>query len=135
MQEQQSQKRYVTVKVWSGGKNEPYADILERDADEYVLKVHGEDTYYVPHDEHELLAEDMENHGRYAFMVEDLNQPVALYVETNDSYHSPVEGFEVGDAIERGLVYAPEGHPRHSEEPFQVEMWGRIRMRVEVEVE
>lgn len=127
-----SEPQHVTVKVWSGGNREDYDDIVARDPEEYELEVHGEDTYHVPHDDHAMVAEEMENHGRYAFMVAGIEEAVELHVETNDSYHQPKEGFNNGTAIERGLHYAPEGHDRHPETPFKCEIWGRIRMRVEV---
>jgi hypothetical protein len=119
----------ATVRVWSGSASAYYDDILDDDPDTYDVPVH-EPWAYVPHDEHVVLADRMEHHGTYAFHV-DTNEPVELIVETNDSYHAPKEGFTDGIPIERGLLFAPEGHPRYSEAPFQCEIWGRIRFRVE----
>lgn len=129
-EETDAESETVTVKVWSGARRASYEEILAEDPDEYEMEIVPEDTYYVPHDEHVVLADDIDHHGKYAFLV-DTDRVVELHVETNDSYHSPVDGFDDGPAIERGLVYAPEGHPRHTEEPFKTEIWGRIRMRVE----
>lgn len=120
----------VTVKVWSGERFADYDTILDEDPTEYQIKVVPEDTYLVPHDDHVVLADDMEHHGMYAFHVET-DDVVELHIETNDSYHSPKEGFRQGYSIERGLVFAPAGHNRHTETPFKTEIWGRIRMRVE----
>lgn len=121
----------VTVVVWAGSPNELYEDIVGREPDRYEMDVVGKDTYYVPHEDHVQLADYIEHHGKYAFTVETEEMPVILTIETNDSYHSPVDGFDNGRPIEGGLLFAPEGHPSHNEEPFQCEMWGRIRMRVE----
>lgn len=128
--ESESKSQTVTVKVWSGSQRAPYEEILDEDPDEYEMDVVGEETYYVPHDDHVVLTEDIENHQKYAFHVET-DRLVELHVETNDSHHSPVDGFDTSPSIERGLLYAPEGHPRYTETPFQTEIWGRIRMRVE----
>lgn len=77
-----------------------------------------------------MLAHDIDNHSKYALDVET-DEVVILNVETNDSYHDPVGGFDDGRPVEGGLLYAPDGHNLSSEEPFKTEMWGRIRMRVE----
>jgi hypothetical protein len=125
----ESETKQVTVKVWSGSSIARYGDILADAPEEYDLEVHPREGY-VPHHEHAVVADDISNHGAYAFDVET-DETVTLIVETNDSYHSPKDGFTDGRPIEGGLTYVPEGHPRHEEEPFKCEVWGRIRMRVE----
>lgn len=119
--------KHATVKVWSGGPLADYDDILDVDPDEYRMEIVGEDTYYVPHEDHVVLAESIEHHGTYAFDV-DCEEPVELHVETSDHYHDTVDGFERGNSIERGLLFRPD----HGKEPFKTEIWGAIRMRVEV---
>jgi len=118
----------VTVRVWSGAAAASYDDILDEDPDSYEVPVHQ--AGYVPHGEHVVLADRMEHHGTYAFHV-DTDGPVELIVETNDSYHAPKEGFTDGIPIERGLLFVPEDDGRYTEAPFQCEIWGRIRFRVE----
>lgn len=120
----------VTVKVWDGSRRDDYEEIVAGDPSEYEMPVVGEGTYFVPHDDHVVLSNDIENHRKYAFHVET-DRPVELYVQTNDSHHSPVDGFTDGPAIERGLLYVPEDDSRYTETPFKVDIWGRIRMRVE----
>jgi len=123
---------HASVKVWSGEKREDYDEILARDPDVYELAVYGNDTYHVPHEDHAVVADEMKNHGRYAFMVEDIGERVELIIETNDSYHRPKDAFTDTPPVEGGLPYWPEGHPSRPSRPFQCEIWGRIRMRVEV---
>lgn len=123
---------HATVRVWEGHKRTGYDTLLDTEPDEYEMPIVPADTYYVPHDEHTVLADRIETHRRYAFHVET-PEPVVLYVETNDSHHAPVDGFTDGPAVERGLRYVPETDNRHTDEPFKVELWGRIRMRVEAD--
>lgn len=128
---EQDGDRTVTVRVWSGGRRASSDDILDDDPDEYEMEVVPEDTYHVPHEDHVLLAENIDHHGTYAFHV-DTDEPVRLVVQTNDHHHHPEdEGFERGRPVEGGLVFVPEGHDRYADEPFQCELWGRVRMRVE----
>ena len=115
------------VKVWSGEARASYDSILAEDPDEYELEIVGEDTYYVPHEDHAVLAENIEHHGTYALAVE-ADEPVELVVQTSDHYHDTIDGFEQGRPVEGGLLYGPD----RDAEPFQCEMWGAIRMRVEV---
>lgn len=130
MSETDSVANQVTVKVWSGSNSESYDEILDDSPTEYELDVVSTDTYHVPHDEHTVLADHIENHQKYAFYI-DTDEVVELVVETSDSHHDPIGAFEQGRPLEGGLIYAPEGHAMHEETPFQVEMWGQIRMRVE----
>lgn len=123
----EQQQRKATVKVWSGGPREDYGDLLEEEPDEYEMEIVGEDTYYVPHDDHVVLADRIEHHGKYAFDV-DADEAVELHVETSDHYHDTIDGFERGNSIERGLLFKPENN---DQPPFQTEIWGCIRMRVE----
>lgn len=118
--------QYATVKVWSGDALAHYEDILGEEPDEYRMEVVTEDTHYVPHEDHAVLAESIDHHGTYAFDVE-CDAPVELHVETSDHYHDTVDGFERGASIERGLLYRPDSDA----EPFKTEIWGAIRMRVE----
>ena len=114
------------VRVWSGGPREDYDDLLEQEPDEYEMEIVSDGTYYVPHDDHVVLADNIENHGRYAFGVEAA-ESVELHVETSDHYHDTIDGFDTGDSIERGLLFRPDVDAT----PFQIEIWGCIRMRVE----
>lgn len=67
-------------------------------------------------------AENPHNHKYYAIDVE-CEEPVTLYVHTNDSLHSPADW---GRPVEGGLIFDPEDdYP-----PFGVEMWGRVCMWV-----
>jgi hypothetical protein len=116
----------ATVKVWSGGRHATYDHILDEEPDVYEVDVFGEDTYHVPHEDHVHLAEDIDHHGTYAFDVE-CESDVQLIVETNDSFHAPVDGFTDGRPIEGGLRYEADSEVP----PFKCEIWGRIRMRVE----
>lgn len=120
----------VTVKVWSGPTYRSYEELLEESPTEYEMDVIPTDSYYVPHDEHTILADHIENHQKYAFYI-DTDEVVELIVETSDSHHDPIEDFEQGRPLEGGLIYAPEDHAMYEETPFQVEIWGQIRMRVE----
>jgi len=128
--ELESNTETATVKVWSGPTRQSYDQLLEDDPDEYELEIQPEDKYYIPHDDHTVVDGHIENHQKYAFYM-DVDESLTLIVETNDSHHSPKEGFEDGRPLEGGLVYVPEGHPRHETRPFKVEIWGRVRMRVE----
>jgi hypothetical protein len=120
----------ASVKVWSGGRHaSAEALVEEEDPDVYEVAIHFTD-FHIPHHEHVVLADNIEHYGTYAFHVET-EQPVELVVQTNDSYHSPEEGYREGRPVENGLLFTPEGHARHTEEPFKCELWGRIRMRVE----
>lgn len=121
-----NETKYATVKVWSGGPRASYEDILDEDPDEYEMEIVGGDTYYVPHEDHVVLADSIEHHGTYAFDV-DVGETVELHVETSDHYHDTIDGFERGSSIERGLLY----RDGREQEPFQTEIWGAIRMRVE----
>jgi hypothetical protein len=116
----------ATVKVWSGGPRDDYEELLEEGADEYEMEIVGEDTYYVPHEEHVVLADRIEHHGKYAFDVQT-GEAVELHVETSDHYHDTIDGFERGNSIERGLLFRPDVDAT----PFKTEIWGCIRMRVE----
>lgn len=116
----------ATAKVWSGGPREDYDDLLNEEPDKYEMDIVGEDTYYVPHEEHVVLADRIEHHGKYAFDV-DADEAVELHVETSDHYHDTIDGFERGNSIERGLLFRPDVDAT----PFQTEIWGCIRMRVE----
>lgn len=67
-------------------------------------------------------AESPDNHKYYAIDVE-CDEPVTLYVHTNDSLHSPDDW---NDPVEGGLIFDPEDdYP-----PFECEMWGRVCMWV-----
>lgn len=120
----------VTVSVWSGATYESYEQILDTEPEEYEIEVTGSDTYFVPHEDHVVLADNVKNHQKYAFHV-DTDDVVDLVIETSDSHHDPIGDFDSGRPIEGGLPYAPEGHGLYEEEPFKTEIWGRIRMRVE----
>jgi hypothetical protein len=130
MSSSESELRMATVKVWSGGPLADYDDILNEKADEYEMEIVDVDTHHVPHSEHVVLAENIENHGRYAFDL-DAEETVELHVETSDHYHDTVDGFERGYSIERGLRFKPDVDAT----PFKTEIWGAIRMRVEEELE
>lgn len=127
MSSQESASKTATVKVWSGRPRADYEDLLDEDPDEYEMEIVGEDTYYVPHEDHVVLADDIEHHGRYAFDV-DADEAVELDVETSDHYHDTIDGFDRSDPIEQGLLFRPENS---DEPPFKCELWGCIRMRVE----
>jgi len=118
--------RTATVCVWAGGPREDYDDLLADDPGTYELPVVAVDTYHVPHDDHAVLADRIDHHGKYAFFV-DTDEAVALHVETSDHYHDTVDGFERGPSVERGLRYTPDD----DKPPFKTELWGAIRMRVE----
>jgi hypothetical protein len=103
-----SDNRYATVRVWSGGPLDDYDEILNEDPDEYKLEIVNEGTYHVPHEDHVVLADRIDHHGKYAFDLA-ADETVELHVETSDHYHDTIEGFERGNSIERGLLFR-EGH-------------------------
>ncbi|ELY85403.1 hypothetical protein [Natrinema gari] len=123
----ETESRHATVKGWSGGPRTDYDDLLATEPDEFELPIIPEDTYHVPHEDHVVLADSIENHGRYAFDM-DAETAAVLYVETSDHYHDTIEGYTTGRPIEGGLLYQPENTDAP---PFQTEIWGCIRMRVE----
>jgi hypothetical protein len=92
------------------------------------VEIVGDDTAYVPHDEHVVLTEAIENHRKYAFAV-DAPRPVTLLIHTSDHYHDTIDGFERGDPVEQGLRFAPDDDGDRP--PFKTELWGAIRFRVD----
>ena len=129
-EEQGEKTARATVKVWTAPRHANWDDVVDGEPDEFEMEVFPAEARRVLHERHTILCDEMENHSRYAFDVET-SCPVDLYVETNDSYHEPQEGFLHGWAIEGGLSYVPESHEHHGDEPYKCELWGRIRMRLQ----
>jgi|GEM_PF-621689 len=117
----------ATVHVWQGGQFASYEDLLDEDPDEYELPLAETEfgkAFEVSNDERELLAENIEYHGTFAFDVPNDERPVTLNVHTTDSYHNQEDW---GKPIERGLTF----HEEDAYEPFKTEIWGRIMMWAE----
>jgi hypothetical protein len=118
--------KIATVKVWEGHRWAEYDDMLEDEPDTYelpILDLEFGSTHEVSDDDRVMLAQEIQNHQKYAFDVE-CDEKVTLNVHSNDSFHSPEEW---GNPIERGLPYSPD----NDWEPFKCEIWGRIMMFVE----
>jgi len=50
----------------------------------------------------------------------EADEPVSLFIHTNDSYHDPDDW---GRPVEGGLVYGPD---IREDRPFGCEVWGRV---------
>ena len=122
--------RTVPVEVWQGGRSENADELVNnKEPDTYELEVHHKHAS-VPHDDHVLLAEDVEHHGTYAFRIVPEQGPVELVVQPNDSVHSPPDGFTDNPPIERRFKFYPVDDGRYTDTPFKCKIWGRIPMRV-----
>ncbi len=115
----------VPVHVWSGPS---YADsdtlVEETEPDVYELEpVDPILPEVTPDDQRVMLADSIDNHQTYAFLIPNEARPATLNVYTNDSYHDPTDW---GTPIERGLTF----HIPDDRGPFKCEAWGRIMMYV-----
>ncbi|WP_302083519.1 hypothetical protein [Salinibaculum rarum] len=128
-QQPEEVSRTVTVKVWEGSQFDSADELVNQEnPDEYELPV--VDLEYgvldaLSDDARVILADDIDHHGTYAFLVESDSNDVVLNVHTNDSYHDPTDW---DNPIERGLTYRSD---EDDIPPFKCELWGRIMMWVE----
>lgn len=117
----------VTVRVWEFSRFTDGYPTNEEDPEEYELPL--EDVFSASLAEGEWLAEDIDNHSKYAFDVVDIpeDETVVLNVHADDSYHDTTPEEET--PIERGL-----GFPHDSDyEPFKCEIWGAVWMWAELD--
>jgi hypothetical protein len=111
----------IRVRVWYGWK-----DNYPKEPNE-VVEVETETPT--------LWEDDPYARTKIAFDVHPDDCPATLFVHTNDSVRSP-PGYEGhlekgywGDAVERGLEFSGRYNP--GEDPFGVELFGRIMFWVE----
>jgi len=117
----------VTVQVWQGRRTQKYETLLEQEPEEYELSVAATEfgrVFELDDAEMDVLSEDIEHHGTYAFNVPNSERPITLNIHTNDSYHNPEDWSE---PIEQGLTF----HDPDKREPFKTELWGRLVIWVE----
>jgi len=118
----------VTVHVWEGDRRANADDLVaDEDSDVYELPV-ADPAYRnldaLGDEEKVVLADGVDNHSTYAFIIPNASRPAALNVHTNPNAHDPTDW---NDAAEGGLPYlSADDRP-----PYKCEMWGRVMFWVE----